>query len=288
MDAIGSATGLAVLALVTGAIALMRLLDPARSQLARLIRARGGGWERGGGVVERDGVEITVSFVKQGHFEWLELRGGVLVPPGLRLVRRERWGDALPGAMDAAVWELPAIERGEHRTVQTDEPETLASLAELDGAIARLLTRIGELVLACDGRRVVMRLAAGIEDEETLDGVLEVIARIATFDRGAGAALDALPGAVRLVGHRLAPGVSLATDGLLIGVRDGKHTIAQLDGIIATPAEARAVGGEVELVEGALDGATVTLLRQAGDGDLLVVADAARFAWRGMRTGSAW
>ena len=139
-------------------------------------------------------------------------------------------------------------------------PESLAA------AWASAVGAVGQATVRCDGQTVFASARYRL-DADGIAAVAEVVALMCRRDEGLGDTLLALPDATPLEGHALVPGVVLGLDGLVIGVRDRSHVVAQLDDVS---------------FEGELPGPTRELVARAGDGELLATAEGARFTWRGI------
>jgi hypothetical protein len=137
---------------------------------------------------------------------------------------------------------------------------------ELADAWREVTSRVGWLIVRCDGDAVTAQLGYPF-DVDGVAAVADLVARIARLDEGLTETLLALPGASALEGHALVPGVVLSADGLVIGVRSRQHMVAQLDDVTHV---------------GQLPAPTQELVARAGDGDLLVTEQGARFTWKGI------
>ena len=137
---------------------------------------------------------------------------------------------------------------------------------EIDATWQAAAAAVDYLTVRCDGVAVTAHVGYPF-DADGVAAVAALVAKVARLDRGLGETLLALPGATPLQGHALVPGVVLDADGLVIGVRSRSQVIAQLDDVTHV---------------GQLPPATQDLVARAGEGELLVTENGARFTWKGI------
>ncbi len=129
----------------------------------------------------------------------------------------------------------------------------------------------------CDGARVGVHTGE-VREAAVFDAMIELAALLARWDDGLTEIMHALPGAAPLEEHELVPGAVLAPDDLMIGVRQGAETVAQVAGAALPSATASVTDGAVD-VDGELPALVVARLRDVGTAELLVVASGARLTW---------
>jgi len=249
--------------------------------LAELADARGGRSVRDGVVIPHRGTTVHVRAIEPAH-GWelcIEASAAVLVPSGLRLLRRRNWARRpLPEAL-AALGAAPVVARDDEGVTRSD---TLSTLPAIDGLAApwRVLMRLDAVLLGCDGARAFVRAEALPSDPEFVDALLDAVRALACWDGGLPAMLAAVPGARAAELPGLGAAVALEPDALTIGVRDGADLVAQL-------ATARGNGSATATqtgvaVAGVVPAAAIAALARAGHGRLLVGPDGAELAWLGI------
>jgi hypothetical protein len=247
------------------------------SDMDRLLRNRGGVRDGSAHHLIRDGVQVTVRRLgdRRAYVAPTEATAGVLVPPGLRFLRRRNWGTRGVPAVLAELDKAPQIDHNDEGILRSDTLTALPPLPDLATAWNTLM-RTEATLLGCTGTRVVARLDQPADTDDVLDALINGVVAVARWDNGFGDALAALPGAERLVDHELAPGVSFP-DGLVLGVRDGTTLLAQLDA--ARGSATATVGRSGVVTDGDLPAACVAALARAGEGTLVAGDNGARFTW---------
>ncbi len=251
-----------VMALITGGLFVAARRDPAPRLIQRYARARGlpmaRPWEL---QLVRHGVVVRAQAIIRHKVErTTDVTATVVVPSGLTLPKIEREALSIPIAGTPEAW---AVIREAHRRA----------------------------TVSCEANAILVRVHDAAANEQVLDAMIELAARLARWDDGLSEALHALPGAAPLEEHELDPAVVLAPDDLMIGVRGGRQLVAQL----AVPGESRAtariigigggggVGGDGEacdvVVDGELPAPAIALLRRVGAAELLVTPAGARLTW---------
>jgi hypothetical protein len=273
MPSWGLIAGLAI----AGAIALGKRIARRSHDLTRLLEERGAVPSGNEHVLVRRGVQIRVRTIDARRHEPFatEALGGVLVPSGLRFLRRRNWaGRAVPSVL-TDLDQAPEIDRSDEGVIRSDTLTALPPLDEL-GEPWRRLMHSEAVLLGCNGPRVLARVGQIEETPELLDGLLDAVVAVARWDDGFGATLASLPGAEPLIDHELAPGVHFP-DGLVLGVRDGTTLLAQLDA--ARGSATATVGPGGLLTDGDLPAACVAALARTGEGTLAAGHNGARFTW---------
>lgn len=227
--------------------------------------------------VTRKGAVVSLGLGPADDGPFLDVVARVVTPPAVAVVRRRGWGRRPLPNLDAAVWRLPVLTADREAHTCTDDRAALARLQDLAAAWARLADAARTLVLACDGRRVVGRLASPVS-LAAVEAMVDAVAALALDDRGLGEALATLPAAKRIEDRWLLPAVALAPDDLVLGVEDGARMVADLVTRGLAPTRATAAGGEV-LDDGGLPPEVVAALRRCGDATLEVNETRAWIAW---------
>jgi hypothetical protein len=225
----------------------------------------------------RNGVTVRIQAVDPdpigGSYLLFEARASVLVPSGLRFLRRRNWGArALPETL-AALADASIIERSDEGMTRSD---TLASLPSIVGLAEpwRVLMHRENLLLGCDGRTVYAR-TGDAPDREEIDAIVDAVVAVARWDAGFTEMLAALPGACVVDAPPFAPAVVLH-DGIFIGCCEQLMGV-NLKGVQAA-GTAKVVGGVVT-AQGDLPAACSAALARAGDGKLVVSGRETRFVW---------
>lgn len=247
------------------------------SDMDRLLRNRGGVPDGSAHHLVRNGVEVTVRRLgdRRAYVVPTEASAGVLVPSGLRFLRRRNWDTrALPPLL-ADLREAPVIDQSDDGVIRSDTLTALPPLPALAAPWGALM-RTEAILLGCNGTRVIARLDQPADTDDVLDALIDVVVAVARWDDGFSDALAALPGAEPLVDHELTPGVHFP-DGLVLGVRDGEALLAQLD--TARGSATATVTATGVVTDGDLPAACVAALARAGDGTLVAGDNGARFTW---------
>lgn len=237
----------------------------AKRSIGHHVVALGGSAEAGRMHLIRRGVVVRAGNVQVERWvNHLRFTAPVVVPSGLRTSIRMQWGAR---ALDPPkeVWSLPIVRQDDVAILRADGDAVL-SVAGLDDALARMRATVPKFALACDGAEVTCRIDARLE-REGVDAIIDAVVALARYDAGLTETLASLDGATPLTAHELDPGVALGDDALVIGVRGGAQTIAQLDGVPIDTVAAE-------------DAAALT--RELGDGELTVTSRSARFTWAGV------
>jgi hypothetical protein len=225
--------------------------------------------------VVRRGVSVELRVVRRSNLDGAhELSASVVVPSGLKLSCRRNWESRPLPPLD--VWTLPIVRDGKVAVMRSSDPDAPGSIERFEDAVDRLAKVVHNFVIGIDDQRVLARIEAEM-DREVIDIAVDAMVALARHDRGLTDTLLGLPEALAMTAHELDPGVQFAADGLVLGVREGVSSVAQLDGFPAKPARAEVRDGVVTGDE--LAGETAVLLAAAGDGDLHVTSKAARFTW---------
>ena len=201
----------------------------------------------------RRGVLVTLQQLGTHVEVWAQ----ALVPPGARVLVRRGW-EARPPALTAALVDLPVVVERDEVRAQSDQPtlQPLLAAARLDVPRAMVASDRGE----------VLAYLTGTITSTALESVVDLVVDLARFDDALTDTLLALPGATLLEGHAVDPGVILEPDGVIVGVRRG-----------ASVAQAEHAGGGDEIPAD-----VAAIAARAGDGELVVGDQAARFTWRGV------
>jgi hypothetical protein len=238
-----------------------------------LLAERGAVLEADGLSLVRRGVRVAVRAIS-GKLP-IEARADVLVPSGLRFLRRRNWATRIIPPPLASLADAPAIASSNEGITRSDALSTLPPLDELAAPWFGLM-HAHNVLLGCDGAQVIARIDQEVDTPEILDALLDAVAAVARWDGGLAASLAALPDARPLPMADLAPAVRLA-DGLVLGVHERARLVATFD-LARGAAVAFVERGRVS-VDGELPAACATALAHAGNGRLDVLSNGARFAW---------
>jgi hypothetical protein len=257
----------------------------AGSGMTRLLRRRGATRDGNGHHLVRENVHVTVRSLVDERLTAVptEVSAGVLVPSGLRFLRRRKWGRRPVPPLLADLDEAREIERTDESLIRADTLTAMPTLPALEAAWGTLL-RLDAVLLGCSGARVFVRIDQPADTDDVLDAMIDAVVAVARWDDGFSAALAALPGAEPLVDHELAPGVHFP-DGLVLGVRDGETLLAQLD--TARGSATATVGPGGLLTDGDLPAACVAALARTGEGTLVAGDNGARFTWAAIERDAA-
>jgi hypothetical protein len=243
--------------------------------LDKLLAERGGVRNRGEHKIARRGVVVFVGMVDISQDEpfGTAASANVLVPSGLRFLRRRNWQSRRLPVIVAGLADAPVIARDDEGVTRSD---TLASMPVLDELTVPWLAlmRARHVLLACDGVRAIAWVDEAADTPELVDALIDAVVALARWDDGLAAALARLPDAQALGDGELL-GVRLP-DGVVIGVRDAR-LIAQLDTARGDASATVASGGVT--IQGELPIACSAALARAGDGQLFAGKTGARFTW---------
>jgi hypothetical protein len=226
-----------------------------------LLAARGAGLEADGLSLVRRGVRVAVRAIA-GKLP-IEARADVLVPSGLRFLRRRNWATRIIPPPLASLADAPAIASSHEGITRSD---TLSTLPPLDDLAAPWfgLMHAQNVLLGCDGTQVIARIDQEVDTPQLVDALLDAVVAVARWDGGLAASLSALPDAHPLPMSDLAPAVRLL-DGIVLGVENRTRLVATHDLAVAPDAAGSA--------------ACHAALARAGAGRLDLGPTGARFTW---------
>ena len=202
----------------------------------------------------------------EAGWEGVELMAAAQRGPSVRILRKRGWGLAAVPPWVMALTQMPTVSLDPTLGVQTqsDEPEP-SVLAALEPSWEQVVRTTPYTFLASDGRGVTAQIAPplGVASIHAVAGAVAALAMSSPI----AATLAALDHASPTQGGDLSPSVSLAPDGLQVGIANGPRMIARLGGISA---------GREPNAE------TRQMLARAGDPTLAVVDGVATLAWPGV------
>jgi hypothetical protein len=198
---------------------------------AQFIRESQGSWQSDAYVVSLGSVSVAARMrtLESGH-EGIEVLSSAVRPPAVRILRRRGWGQALVPPWVTPLLQLPTIDSDPLLGAQTqsDEPEPSA-LAALAPSWEQAVRAAPYAMLASDGWAITAQIAPPM----SVSSVHAVAAAVAALAMTCPMTLTlaALEDASPTQGGDLSPSVSLAPDGLQIGVGGGRHVVARLGGL---------------------------------------------------------
>jgi hypothetical protein len=243
--------------------------EPANAQamggvFTQFIRDSGAVWNGDAFVVGLGNVLIGARMRNlDSGYEGIELITTALRPPSIRILRKRGWGVALVPPWVMPLSDLPVIASDPLLGVQTQSDEAeLSALAALEPSWELVVRSTPYVFVASDGLAITAHIAPpmGVASVHAVAGAVAALAISSPVALVLGGLADSSP----TQGGDLAPSVSLAPDGLHIGVAGGVRMIARLGGV--------SFGGEPS-------GETLAQLARAGNPVLAMIGGVATLTW---------